>query len=187
MAVAILATDSWIQHLPFVGGRRSSPFGEVDGVWYGLVAGDGDASGGNISLNGRLSFDRKEDWVYILGALETTTNQSLGGDDTLTQVNTGPLIPTAAVATTVQNPSFMITGDAGPGAAGIVTSAHRANGGSDYRAGMPIFGDKRLDGIFLMLAAAWATNTDGATYQMSSWGFLIEYQSFFRNRPPSFG
>ena len=186
MAVAILATDTWITHLPFTG-QRPSPFGPVDGIWYGLLAGDGAAGGGNFSLNGSLSFDRKEDWVYILGALETTTNQSIGGTDVLTQVNTGPLIPTGAVATSVTNPSFMATGDAGAGGAATVTSAHRLNGGADYRAGLPIFGDKRIPGTFLMLAAAWGLNTDGATYQLSAWGFLIRYQSFFRDRPAALG
>ena len=183
MAVAILATDGWIQHLPFVGGPRPTEFGPVDGIWYGLVAGDGDASAGNVSLNGRLSFDRKEDWIYIFGGM-TTTKNAVAGEAVFTQINTGPLIPTGAVATTVNNPSFSIGGNADPVTGHALTTGDITSGGNDRRRGMPIFGDKRIPGIFLMLAAGWETNTDGATYQMSSWGFLIKYNSFFRDVPP---
>lgn len=182
MAVAVLATDTWIQHLPFVGGRRPSPYGDVDGVWYGVVSGDGDATGGNVTLNGRLSFDRKEDWVYILGAIDVSVNNAVI-TPYFTQVNSGPLIPTASA---VQNPSFHKGGDSFAVLNNAVSLGQLATGGADNRAGIPIFGDKRIAGIFLMLAAGFGINTDGATYQMSSWGFLIEYSSFFRNRPPAF-
>lgn len=183
MAVAILATDTWVQHLPFEGGPRDSEFGPIDGVWFGLVSGDGDATAGNLTLNGRLSFERKEDWIYVLGGLSVSINtvQSMA---VFTQVNTGPLIPSASA---VVNPSFSIGGNMDNVTGNAITTGNVTAGGNDPRRGMPIFGDKRIAGIFLMLAAGFETNIDGATYQMSSWGSLIRYQSFFRNRPPSLG
>ena len=186
MAVAIVRTDSWVSHLPFVGGPRPSAFGPVDGIWYGLLAGDGDVSGGNFSLSGNLSFDRKEDWIYVFGGLSTSTNQ-VTTTNAFTQVNTGPKIPTDATAVVVQNPSFSRGGNADPINANAMTVADLFEGGSDSRAGMPLFGDKAIPGNFLMIAAGWEVNTNGATYQLSSWGFLIRYNSFFRDRPPSVG
>jgi len=186
MAVAIVATDTWLQHLPFEGGPRPSPFGQVDGVWYGLVAGDGDASGGNLTLNARLSEARKEDWVYILGAINTVRNGATD-DECFNQVNSGPLIATAAVATTVRNVSFSRGGIALGMANNNLVVTDKFDGGTDPRAGMPIFGDKRIPGIFLMLAAGWDNNIDGTTYVLSAWGFLIRYQSFFRFANPNIG
>lgn len=186
MAVAITATDGWIQHLPFVGGQRPSPYGQVDGIWYGLIAGDGDAGGGNFTINGRLSEDRKEDWVYLLGNISSSLNTD-SGQEGFTQVNTGPLIPTEATTTTVRNPSFTVGGTFQGISNGAITTSQNVNGGIDPRAGMPIFGDKRIPGIFLMLAALWQNNVDGTTYQMSAWGWLIKYESFFRNVRPAVG
>jgi len=186
MGIAHISIDGWIQHLPFVGGQRPSAYGPVDGIWYGLVAGDGDASGGNVTLNGSLSFDRKEDWVYILGAITASKNGS-GEGEVFLQANSGPLIPTDAVATTVRNPSFSTGGQMLAIANNSVSLATSLTGGAFPFAGMPIFGDKRITGTFLMNAAGFEINTDGATYQMSSWGFLIKYESFFRNVRPSVG
>ncbi len=183
MAVAVLETDGWIQHLPYSGGSRPSAFGPVDGIWYGVVSGTGDNTGGNFTMSGRLSFDRKEDWVYILGAISTTISAN-SLQDVFTQVNTGPLIPTQS---TVTNPSFSKGDESFSVANNNLTVSDHLKGGADPRAGMPIFGDKKIPGIFLMLASGWEVNIDAAVYQMSSWGFLIRYQSFFRNRPPSVG
>jgi len=187
MAVAIISTDSWIQHLPFVGGPRPSEFGPVDGVWYGLIAGDGAAGGGNFTISGNLSFDRKEDWVYILGGIGTSVNTATTVGDGFTVVNTGPLIPTGATATTVNNPSFPRAGSSFGVSGNSVGTLDLSAGGKDSRIGMPIFGDKKISGTFLMIAAGWQVNIDGATYQLSSWGFLIRYNSFFRLTQPARG
>jgi len=186
MAVAILATDTWLNHLPFVGGQRPSPFGMVDGIWYGLGAGDGAAGGGNFTISLRLSEERKEDWVYILGGIAASVNTPLASD-VFVQVNTGPLIPTGAVATTVNNPSFSSGGVWGGVVNNAISASHNLSGGSAAGVGMPIFGDKRIPGLFLMMAMGAEANVDGATYQLSSWGFLIKYESFFRNVRPSLG
>jgi len=183
MAVAIIATDTWIQHLLFTGGQRSTPFGMVDGIWYGLVSGDGDASGGNITLNGSLSFDRKEDWVYILGNISSSRNTATS-TDAFTQINTGPIIPTASAVT---NPSFSVAGSPFAVVNNAIATTQQTTGGSDPRSGMPIFGDKRLAGTFLMCAAGYQDNVNGETYQMSVWGWLINYSGFFRGVRPEVG
>jgi len=186
MAVAILETDGWIQHLPFQGGPRQTVEGPVDGIWYGLVSGDGDASGGNLTLNGRLSFERKEDWVYILKGFSASTNDVLNREMFL-QANTGPLIPTQSA---VQNPSFSFGGairGIDNNAIAIMTEAAGASPAMPPFPGLPIFGDKRIAGVFLMLAAGFAINTDTVSYQMSAWGWLVRYQGFFRNVSPPVG
>lgn len=184
MAVAILETDGWIQHLPFQGEQRPTVDGPVDGVFYGVVSGLGDNTGGNVSLNGRLSFDRKEDWVYIMRGMNVTLN-SESDQEMFMQLNTGPLIPTP---TAVQNPTFNWGGGL-RGVANNSISIQAASGdtGPFVVPGLPVFGDKRIPGIFLMAAAGFQTNVDGATYTMSLWGHLVRYQGFFRNRPPAFG
>lgn len=184
MAVAILATDGWIQHLPFQGGQRPSPYGQVDGTFQGLIAGDGDATGGNLTLSGRLSFDRKEDWVYIVGGTHTRVNALISGD-VFEQLNTGPLIPTSAVATTVTNATYEYGGLAAAITANALTMTQSQ--GLAKVTGMPIFGDKKIPGIFLMYAAGWESNTDGATYVANIWGWIIKYESFFRNVRPQVG
>lgn len=184
MAVAILATDTWIQHLVFSGGRRTTPFGPVDGVFYGLVSGVGDASAGNLTLNGRLSAERKEDWVYIIGAHTVSVNTVAGVGDVFTQLNSGPLIPTSS---SVQNPSFNRTDASRPATGNAIAMSDRFTGGGNPFAGMPIFGDKRIPGVFLMAAAGFETNVNLAEYQMSLWGWIIRYNGFFRNEAPSLG
>lgn len=184
MAVAHISTDGWIQHLEFVGGPRPTPYGPMDGVFYGLMAVDGDATGGNVTLNGRLSFDRKEDWVYIVGGSHTRANDLVGGD-VFEQVNTGPLIPTAAVATTVTNPTFEFGGVVLPitGNALKFTPVIQQS----KAVGLPIFGDKRIAGIFLMYAAGFEVNTNLVTYTAQIWGWLIKYSTFFRGVRPEVG
>lgn len=148
------------------------------------MAVDGDVSGGNVSLSGQLSFERKEDWVYILGNVSMSANTVSDIGDTLTQVNTGPLIPTLPGTT---NPSFSIGGQSRIIVNNAISVSQLVDGGADPRAGMPIFGDKRLSGAFLMIAGATEANIDGATYQLSAWGWLVNYSSFFRNVNPIVG
>lgn len=184
MAVGILATDGWIQHLPFQGGPRPSPYGQVDGTFQGVIAGDGDASGGNITLSGRLSFERKEDWVYILGGTHTRANAIVTGD-VFEQVNTGPLIPTDAVAVAINNATYEWGGATLPIANNAISLSPST--GLAKATGMPIFGDKRIPGIFLMYAAGWETNTNGVTFSAQLWGWIIKYESFFRFVRPAVG
>jgi len=182
MAIAATRTDDWIQHLPFIGGQRPSPYGMVDGVFYGTLATTGDASGGNVTVNGRLSEEKKEDWVYIIGGTHARINGLIGGD-VFEQVNTGPLTPTDVLSIT--NPTFewggvnvQITGNA---------VAFTPVVGQSKVLGLPVFGDKRIPGIFLMYAAGWETNSNTSLYSAQIWGWIIRYQSFFRNVSPQLG
>jgi len=182
MAIALLETDTWLSHLVFTGGRRETEFGPLDGMFYGVLSVAGDATGGNVTINGRLSFDRKEDWVYVIEGSVMGTNTETATSDWFEQVNTGPLLPTA---TAVANPTFTVGGPSNPmGASGLTTPA--SNILKPYY-GMPIFGDKRIQGVFLMYAAGFQTNVNLALYTASIWGKLYRYNSFFRNRDPKDG
>ena len=181
MAVAALLTDVWLSHLEFVGPPRETNYGPMDGLFYGTMAIDGDLTGGNVTLSGRLSFDRKEDWVYVVGGTHTRVNTALAGD-VFEQINTGPLIPTTALATTVTNPTFEYGGVSRAIDGNAVTIA--PEGGRQKVNGMAIFGDKKIPGVFLMYASGWETNTNGATYVASIWGWIIKYPSFFRGVVP---
>lgn len=185
MAISTTSIDGWIQHLPFEGGPRPSLAGPVDGVWYGNVSGPGDASGGNVTLQGQLSEARKEDWVYVIQAASATIN-TLTDQEMFIQLNTGPLIPTS---TAVVNPTFNFGGSMRAIANNAISimSDDGSNTGPFPFQGLPIFGDKRIPGVFLMMAAGFETNVDLALYTMSAWGWLIRYQGFFRNRPPALG
>jgi len=182
VAVGYSRTDDWIRHLVFEG-RRETVYGPVDGIWYGVLSGDGDATGGNFTLNGRLSYNRKEDWVYILGGVTLSRN-----DETESRayiiVNTGPQVSTGSA---VNNPSFPKGGVMKAISGNNISVLDLADGGADSRSGMPIFGDKSIAGLFLMIAAGIESNTNLVTYQLSSWGWLVRYQGFFRNRDPRVG
>lgn len=184
MAVSITAEDSWITHLPFTGGRRQTTYGPVDGLFYGVIAGDGDASGGNVTLNGNVSFDRKEDWIYILQNVSTTFNTALAGVDAFIVAATGPLIPTP---TAVANPAFHVGGEMLNIVNNGVTIFTPTDAGQSPFKDLPVFGDKRIAGPLSLLAAGFEVNTNTVTYQLSVFGFLVRYQSFFRNLAPATG
>ena len=107
MAVALIATDNWLAHLEFTGGRRQTEFGPIDGLFYGVLAVAGDATAGNVTVNGLVSFDRKEDWIYIVKKVSSSRNIAQTNVDQFIVMSTGPQIPTG---TTVANPSFHVGG-----------------------------------------------------------------------------
>lgn len=182
MAVALIATDDWIQHLVFGGGPRPTPYGPMDGVFYGLMAVAGDATGGNVTINGRLSVERKEDWVYIVGGTHTRVNSALISGDNFEQINTGPAISTGVAVT---NPTFEY-GGLNRNIGGNAVTFTPVDQHSKV-VGMPIFGDRSIPGVFLMYAVGWETNGDTALYSAQMWGWIIRRQSFFRNVLPSVG
>jgi len=183
MAIAVIETDTWIQHLEFVGGQRQTPYGPVDGLFYGTMAGTGDATGGNFTLNGRLSEERKTDRVYIFGGSHTRVNSEAVPGDVFEQVNTGPLSSTGVASIT--NPTFE---------SGGVRQVISSNAVSfplvwtlDKCQGMPMFGDRNIPGVFLMYAAGWEDNVDTVLYSAQLWGWYIRYQGFFRGVSPNLG
>lgn len=184
MAVAIIATDSWINHLQFTGAQRQTNFGPIDGLFYGVISGTGDATGGNFTLNANISFDRKEDWIYVLQKVSASKN-GVFTEDVFVVAATGPLIPTD---TAVANPSFHVGGVTQGIVNNAVTTVALASGGGALGfEGLPVFGDKRIAGPLSMIAAGFELNSDGNVYQMSVYGWLIRYSGFFRGVAPSVG
>lgn len=182
MAIAHVRTDDWIQHLPFVGGPRPSPYGSVDGMFYGALSVAGDVSGGNLTLNGNLSEARKEDWVYIIGGTQYQKNTVLAGEQAFEIINTGPVTPTASA---VVNPSFPVGALMDDITNNAVTIGK--NDTTKPFIGMPAFGDKRIAGVFSLYAVGFENNTDTVLHTASIWGWIIRYNSFFRDVRPSVG
>lgn len=173
-----------MSHLPFVGGRRQTEFGPIDGLFYGVVSGTGDASGGNFTLNGNISFDRKEDWIYLLKKISSSHNADSATQEGFYAVGTGPLIPTPTI---VQNASFQVGGPSAGIAGNAITVQNRSDGDPSAVTDIPLFGDKKIPGVFQMVACAYRENIDGAVYQLSVYGWLLRYESFFRNLSPFTG
>jgi len=184
MAVALIATDTWLSHLEFTGGRRQTEFGPIDGLFYGVLSTTGDASAGNLTLNGLVSFDRKEDWVYILQKVSLSTNVSTAARTAFIVAATGPVIPTASA---VVNPSFHVAGPLVPIINNVVSTFQTNEGSETPFKDLPLFGDKKLAGSIALIAAGFQDNDNGTVYQMSIYGWLIRYSSFFRNLGGSFG
>jgi len=184
MAVAIIATDTWLSHLEFTGQRRQTEFGPIDGLFYGVISGNGDNTGGNFTLNGLVSFDRKEDWIYILKKVSLTRNSATANLNAFIVASTGPAIATGSA---VANPSFHVAGTMPFVTGNNITTLSTNQGGKSIFEDLPIFGDKHIAGPLALIAAGFDTNTDAITFQLSVYGWLIRFQSFFRNLGGDFG
>lgn len=174
MAVVTTVVDSWIQNLLFSEPRDIA--GQLtDGLWYGNLGVDGDASGGNVSLLGQVSFDRKEDWVYQLTHWGINRNVTAAVRWDL-GFSTGPLIVAGGVA--LDNPFFFFNdvGTAGVVLGGLVGSAQNA------LKDLFLFGDKRIAGDMAFVTARCNTNTNTIAYQVSLAGRLFRYNDFFRQQ-----
>jgi len=180
MTVIANRTDTWIEQLAFTGSRPSI-FGPVDGVWYGHAAVIGDASGGQVHLHGLISAAKKTDWVHVLGGVTGALNTGGTAMAALINVTSGPAIESPAGA------SHLSMTVAGPmqltpslGFAAVVPP----NGGAGL-AGVPLFGDPHIPGNWGVIAVDFETNINTVTYRFDAWGYLIRYQSFFREVSPS--
>lgn len=178
MAVSVTATDTWLSHLLFTQ-TRPTEIGPADGLFYGVMQGVGDAGGGNVTLNGNVSFDRKEDWIYQIRGYDLRVNSTGVGGDAFIQFATGPSIGGI-------NPIFTIATDAMLDIVNNAVSIFQSEGPDTIR-DLPVFGDKKLAGPLSLMAAGFQDNVDAATYTMSVWGFLFRYSSFFRGVSPFVG
>jgi len=184
MAVLFNRTDAeWIAHLPFSSGvQRPTPYGPVDGNFYGHMSVVGDATGGIVTINGILSFDRKEDWIYIMGGL----NLERVNANPITMefaIQTGPLIPSAGAAQ--RNPVFSMAGAPEPGV--TRQSINDVNGQGGAFVGLPFFGDKKVAGAINLVQAIFTQNTNTNVYNLSIWGWIVRYASYFRGVSPFIG
>ena len=182
MSVSTARVDNWISHLAFAS-PRPSQYGQMDGLFMGLLSVEGDVSGGTVSLDGDLSEERKGDWVHILGGWCLRSPADVAGQGGYVEFQTGPKIvgdgdgidvPTfTAVDSTIQR----------SGAAADPMSALNRTGLETY-VGLPLYADPHVAGSYQMIHGNYEINTDGDLYTLSIWGFLIRYQSFFRGVPP---
>jgi len=182
MAVAQIVTDSWLTHLEFVGGQRQTDFGPIDGLFFGLLGVTGTASGGNVTLNGNISFEKKEDWIYILQKVSGSRNDAITGEQAFIVAATGPLI--GQVGSGLSNPSFHIAGTMQEVVNNAVTIFQRSDGSETPFRDLPVFGDKRITGPLALIAMGFENNTNGVVYQLSVYGWLIRYSTFFRMATP---
>ncbi len=182
MAILQEPVDTWIQHLPFTG-QRPTPWGPADGIFSGVVGATGDATGGGVALVGNLSFERKEDWVYLLRHWSGQTDFLSSTMDFRFSLNSGPLVPNASAGrqfaqyTGVDNLNNF---------AGISVSApFRTTQAPFQPQDIFLFGDKKIPGAFAFFQANFQTNTNAVDYSVSVSGLIFRYATFFRNVPAS--
>jgi len=187
MSVSTDRTDDWLAHLPFAS-PRPSQFGLVDGLFYGLLSVDGDASGGVVTLDGRISQERKTDWVHILGGFNLRTPQSAAIDGYV-EFRSGPRMASDGLG--IDQPTFSVAGDEMQRATitgdNMTAFPPRTAGGFSDFPGMPLYGDPQIQAVYDMVHCAMDVNTDTVIYTYSMWGFLVRPQTMFRGVAPSTG
>ncbi len=179
MAVDELVQDTWLAHLPYAGPPRDTQFGLMDGIFYGNLAVVGDGSGGNVSLTGELSRDKKEDWVYVLGGYSATRNTAISTNMSVL-FTSGPRNQRVSGV----GSAFQIFRIAGPISLGAGVATYPGGEQGAPFIGTPLFGDKKITAGHTLAAVEFGTNTSGTTYTFSMWGYLIKYATFFRGVPP---
>ena len=189
MSVSVDETDVWLQHLAFAA-PRPSEFGPVDGLFYGLLAVNGDGSAGQVAMEGRVSQERKTDWIHILGGYNLRSPQGTTNMDAYVEFRAGPRIP-QQVALGIDQPTFsvgsvamspaIVTGD------NMLSFPPAVSGGAVPFLGLPLYGDPAIKSTYDMVHCALQVNTDLTLYTFSLWGFLVRPQSFFRGVAPAQG
>jgi len=181
MSVEITRVDDWISHLAF-SAPRPSPFGPVDGVFWGMLSIAGDASAGALAMNGDLSQERKTDWVHILAGYSLRKIAADAGS-AYAEFQTGPKIVGNAAG--IDRPTFTATAplERMSQAGDQMATPHLLSGSQPFL-GMPLYADPALTGAYEMVHASFNVNTDTILHTFSMWGFLVRYQSFFRGVPP---
>ncbi len=187
MSVAVDLSDSWINHLAFAQPRPSA-YGLIDGVWSGILAVVGDATGGVTGFDGRLSRERQTDWIYVLGGycLRRPVNN---GADVYIEFRSGPRVP-QQVALGIDVPTYSVAGPmvvVAPTGDPMATFPAGVPGGDTPYLGMYLYGDPSLASTYDMVHAVMNDNVDTALNTLSLWGFMIRYQTFFRGTPPDRG
>lgn len=182
MSVEIQRTDDWLSQLAF-SSPRPSPFGLIDGLWWGMMSGNGDASGGVLAFDGDLSEARKTDWVRILGGWSVRSPSTTAVASCYIEFQTGPKIVGNQAG--IDRPTFSAVGDMRefPDSADPMISVTNAGSGQPL-IGIPLYADPALPGPYELLHVSTDPNVNGKLTTVSLWGFLIRYQTFFRGIPP---
>jgi len=183
VSVEIARVDDWISHLAF-SAPRPSTFGQVDGLFWGLLSVVGDATGGAVAVDGDLSEARKTDWVHILGGYSHRLVSGAAVPDGYVEFQTGPKIVGNAAG--IDRPTFTAIGPfIRMNSSADQMAAQSLVSGAQPFLGMPLYADPALAGVYEMVHASVNANVDTALYTFSIWGFLVRYQSFFRGVPPA--
>ena len=158
-------------------GMPAAKYGIPRGTWFWTGAVLGDASGGSLTMLFTLSVRVKTDWVLSLVNGSWLKNNSTAAGVKLTW-NSGPIFrdPLAALVT---NPSWREQGAANTNAAEASFSPEISR---DER--LIAVGEPALAGGFTI--AAWETdvNTDTVSYQVSMWGLVYDWKTFYRGQGP---
>lgn len=171
---------SWLTTIPLAGIPVRS-LGQPAGIFTMGLSITGDGSGGLVVLEGDLSFNKKQEFVYEFSLIKAFAD-SLVDDDALLTVNTGPVIPTAVVAAFTNATYREHVAEAGAANIGISTWPFTL--GSLGQAPLFVYGDKDLPGAFTVLQVAWDENVTNVAYFVFAWGFYYMYETFFRGVPP---
>lgn len=175
MSVAVSVLDTWFVPELFVGGPRPTPYGPMDGIWFGNIRGSGDVSTGSISLTALLSPRVKRDFVMLLETVSFHSTRGSAADATSILFPTGGFVNTGLAH---EAPQFKQYGDGdlgGDGTSGIPT----VNGGMPFK-GLPLYsGNPSATLNYTVCTATNETNSDGETYRLALWGWLIRRTQFY--------
>lgn len=175
MSVAASSLDIWFTPELFVGGPRPTPYGPMDGAWFGHMLASGDVSGGSISLTGLLSPRVKRDWVMLLETVSFHSTRASGADAGTVLFATGPFKTVGLVNEPAQ---FKWCGNLGIGGAsdsGMPTS----EGGMPFK-GLPLYtGNPSASLNYSVFTMTNEDNGDGETYRCALWGWLIRRSEYF--------
>jgi len=175
MSIAASSLDIWLTPELFVGGPRPTPYGPMDGTWFGAIRADGDASGGTLSISGLLSPRVKRDWVLILEAYSFHNTRFATGDAASWLFPTGAFNPSGI---TFEAPQFKQFGDGGNGGASD-SGIPLHTGGMPFR-GLPLYtGNPSPTLNYTVFTASNEANGDGEIYRVALWGWIIRRSQFY--------
>jgi len=171
--------DTWIVNTLFVGGPRTTPYGPMSGVWHGYIQAAGDNTGGTVVLEGRISNDRKYDYVHILEGVSMSHTGAFSGDNFTLDLNGGPRLNTDYAAN--QIPTFTVSGDFREGV--NRASWPGSQGGGFPFPGLPLYTETKSNLPYSMAVANFAANSDNDVYRFALWGWILTYNQFYRGTP----
>lgn len=182
MSVVLTRVDaSWLTLQP-AAALTPRAFGQPAGLFFAGISVTGDASGGQVLMQGALSFEKKQEFFYEwMGVSATSDNVDQAGDRATLELNTGPRInsPDDLFSNVVMRDQVIGLGDTNPNL--TVWTFALGNAGLIP---MIAYGDKSIPGVFVMVQIQYGVNDLADEYFLFGWGFYYRYQTLFRGVPP---
>jgi len=175
MSVATSVLDTWFTPELFVGGPRPTPYGPMDGIWFGNLRASGDVTAGTISLTALLSPRIKRDFILMLETVSFHSTRSISTDAFTILFATGAFINTGLAHEPAQ---FKWAGNLIAGAASD-SAVPTAAGPPPFKGLLLYTGNPSPSLNYSVVTATNEVNADGETYRLALWGWLIRREQFF--------